>query len=252
MMPFIGRVGGKSKIAEQIVARFPKHEIYVEPFFGGGSVFFRKEKSPIEVINDLDTDIMDIYKDVLKVKTLKNKNFQLSRTKFNKLLKQKTFKSPEERLYRNLYLSLNSFRADRKNYVGAKEERIKSDRGRKYTNEGSFNKYKERLDKVKIFNSDYSAIIKKYDSKDTLFYLDPPYSRAEKNKDYKEVGVKLEDVCQLLKTIKGKFIMSFDTEVNIKNLCPGFKLYKINTRYEPIRGPTKKVTEYLISNFKLS
>jgi DNA adenine methylase len=46
-------IGGKNRIAAQIIARFPKRSTYVEAFAGGAQAFFRKEPSTVEVINDL-------------------------------------------------------------------------------------------------------------------------------------------------------------------------------------------------------
>jgi DNA adenine methylase len=53
--------GGKQRIAPQIISMMPYHKIYVEPFFGGGAVFFRKPKAGIEVINDHDDRLINFY-----------------------------------------------------------------------------------------------------------------------------------------------------------------------------------------------
>ena len=126
MRSIVGRVGGKSKLKDYIISLIPNHKIYVEAFVGGGAVFFGKDKSDIEVVNDLDKDIYHIYKDMKAVgEQMINKDFTPSRDKFERLKKQNTFNSKAERLFRNLYLSLNSFRKDRKNYVGEKEEKYR-------------------------------------------------------------------------------------------------------------------------------
>ena len=46
--------GGKSKLARRIVACFPQHEYYVEPYFGGGNVLLNKPRCHLEVVNDID------------------------------------------------------------------------------------------------------------------------------------------------------------------------------------------------------
>jgi DNA adenine methylase len=55
-------IGGKRALANRIIALFPEHKTYVEPFAGGAQVFFRKEPSKVEVLNDLDREIVNFYR----------------------------------------------------------------------------------------------------------------------------------------------------------------------------------------------
>src|SRR5574344_2184345 len=55
-------VGSKRQLKKEIVSLFPQHITYVEPFFGGGSVYFEKEPSKVEVINDYDSNVINFYK----------------------------------------------------------------------------------------------------------------------------------------------------------------------------------------------
>src|SRR6266496_6149210 len=55
-------IGGKNRLAKQIIEIFPKHRTYVEAFAGGAQVFFRKEPSPVEVLNDLDGDVVNFFR----------------------------------------------------------------------------------------------------------------------------------------------------------------------------------------------
>lgn len=253
--PIIARVGGKSKLADDIVNMMPRHEIYVEPFIGGGSVFFKKPKSlsRLEVINDKDKDVADIYRDVQKVESLSDKSFQPTRPQFNRLKNMKNFKTDKERLFRNLYLSLTSFRGDRENYIGENLENDKRYKnvGVKFKNQKTYDKIRNRMSGVKVHSEDFRKVIKRYDSPDTLFYLDPPYSRAEQNKDYREVGLDIYDVCNFLKTIKGKFILSYDDVVDARKICKQFKIKKIRTKYETTRknAGAYDVSELIITNF---
>ena len=54
--------GSKWRIADEIVKRIPEHHSYLEPFFGSGAVFFNKESSAIETINDLDNEIPNLFR----------------------------------------------------------------------------------------------------------------------------------------------------------------------------------------------
>ena len=55
-------IGGKRAIATKIIEVFPKHTTYVEAFAGGAQVFFRKEPSKVEVLNDLDGEMVNFYR----------------------------------------------------------------------------------------------------------------------------------------------------------------------------------------------
>jgi DNA adenine methylase len=67
MKPPLTYYGGKQKLAKTINQLIPEHRIYVEPFFGGGAVFFAKNPSLLEVINDTNGELMNFYK-VMKTK----------------------------------------------------------------------------------------------------------------------------------------------------------------------------------------
>lgn len=53
--------GSKWNVADWIVGMMPPHRSYLEPFFGSGAVFFSKDKAPIETINDLDGEIVNLF-----------------------------------------------------------------------------------------------------------------------------------------------------------------------------------------------
>lgn len=55
-------LGGKSRLAERLIALFPPHTTYVEPFAGGAQVFFHKEPSKVEVLNDLDGELVNFLR----------------------------------------------------------------------------------------------------------------------------------------------------------------------------------------------
>src|SRR5258708_28092876 len=55
-------IGGKNRLAKRVIEIFPEHTTYVEAFAGGAQVFFRKEPSKVEVLNDLDGEIVNFYR----------------------------------------------------------------------------------------------------------------------------------------------------------------------------------------------
>jgi DNA adenine methylase len=64
-------VGGKNRVAQKIIALIPEHTCYIEPFCGGAQVFFHKEPSKVELLNDLNQDIFNF----LRVCQMHNEEF---------------------------------------------------------------------------------------------------------------------------------------------------------------------------------
>lgn len=60
--PIVPWMGGKRRMAKHILPEFPEHECYVEPFCGGAAIFFMKEPSKVEVINDFDGEVVNLYR----------------------------------------------------------------------------------------------------------------------------------------------------------------------------------------------
>jgi site-specific DNA-adenine methylase len=108
MKPFFCRVGSKRDIVERLLPLFPEHRIYVEPFIGGGAVFFKKEPSEVEVINDLDKDLIRGYR---TLKTLTNRDFPTDLNTIPKLQAylEKTPRSKKIQLVQEIIASCNGF-----------------------------------------------------------------------------------------------------------------------------------------------
>lgn len=64
--PTLKWAGSKWRIAEWLVSHFPPHETYLEPFFGGGAAFFTKPPSNVELINDLDQNVVNLFEAIRK------------------------------------------------------------------------------------------------------------------------------------------------------------------------------------------
>ncbi len=65
---------GKIQLASKIVKLFPEHKVYCEPFVDGASVFFAKEKSEVEVINDINGEIVNFYQVLQKKSSIAKRN----------------------------------------------------------------------------------------------------------------------------------------------------------------------------------
>lgn len=71
------RLGNKSKIAMEIQKHFPPHKIYIEPFFGAGGMFFNKPKAKYNIVNDLDSDVFNLFQVVMNQKEELEKAFYI-------------------------------------------------------------------------------------------------------------------------------------------------------------------------------
>lgn len=62
MNSFLSYLGGKSLLANRIIQRMPEHTCYCEVFAGAAWVLFRKEPSRVEIINDINTELVTLYR----------------------------------------------------------------------------------------------------------------------------------------------------------------------------------------------
>jgi DNA adenine methylase len=65
VQPIIPWIGGKRRLVKTILPLFPEHRCYVEPFAGAAALLFAKEESPTEVLNDINGELINLYR-VLK------------------------------------------------------------------------------------------------------------------------------------------------------------------------------------------
>jgi DNA adenine methylase len=213
--------GGKYYMANDIINLIPEHEIYVEVFGGAGHILFKKHPSKVEVYNDIDSGLYLFFK------TIRDKN------KVNQL-KEKLDLTPYSR--EEFYNCRDTWRAEqdeiekvRKWYVTCMQSfstgfntwsyRTKSRRGMSMSVsawlgniEENLPNAVERLKLVQVENIDFRKIISKYDKKDTLFYLDPPYIHDTRKMTYTYAHEIQEqdhkELVDILLNIKGKAILS--------------------------------------------
>jgi len=243
--PIVARIGGKRKLKNIIINSFPKDYekmIYVEPFVGGGSIFFHKNSSIKEIINDKDKDLITLFKGFKKYKGDKISakiNGSYNKDKFE-LIKNSDAKTPYDKFIKKLILNKVSFFGNNRNYNPSRNSV-----STKYKND-----YNERLKDVSILNKDYKDIIKKYDSPNTFFYLDPPYDNST-SKHYLHNKFDMNELFNLLKDIKGKFLLSFNESKQVEDLFKDFTIRHVKTKYtDPKLGnQTREKDELLISNY---
>lgn len=220
--------GGKYYQAKDIINLFPEHKSYVEVFGGAGHILFRKQPSEIETFNDIDNCLYLFFKilrdenKLLKLRTALELT-PYSREEFNYCVNTWQIEEDEIEKIRKWYVVvMQSFSNDMSTWSYSKtiSRRSMSQCVSQWLGkiENDIPNAVERLKKVQIENLDFIECIKKYDSKDTLFYLDPPYiheTRKSKDVYIHEMNTdRHRELVQLLLDIKGKVILSgYDHEV---------------------------------------
>lgn len=258
MRAIIKYPGSKWALADWIISHFPDHHSYLEPFFGSGAVFFNKPRSHIETINDLDGDVVNLFK------WMKNDPEKLAHgiyhTPYSRQVYEDTYKiEPGDSLDRAVWSCIrlcmgHGFRTNG-GKVGWKRD-IQG-RERAYaaldwkTLPERLYEAAERLRGVQIEHRPAIDLIKDYNYENVLIYCDPPYMLGTRHgKQYRhEMDDKdHEELLDALVRHKGSVVISgYGTEL-YDSVLVGWDRYE-KTSYT--QSQTKK-QEVIWMNYKAS
>ena len=226
-------IGGKSKLADQIVKLIPPHLAYVEPFAGGAWVFFKKPPSKVEVLNDVDGELINFWR------VVHNHPDEFLRCCERLLPSREMFEAERSRSTTGM---TDIQRATRYYYL----QRLAFGGGMKTLNFGtssirapafhveglkaSLFAVQKRLQRVLIECLDACDCIEKYDRPSTFFYLDPPYLGGQKYRfPFTEQDFELLAVS--LGTLRGKFMMTVNDCDVIRRVFGRFKIESVESSY---------------------
>jgi len=247
----LGYIGGKHRLAKHIIAAFPEHKAYVEAFAGGAQVFFQKEPSKVEVLNDLDGDVVNFFRvcqwhheeliRLLRFHLVSREWFDWYRSL------DATRLTDVQRAARFFYLQKNCFAGLVRNPCyhyhldrppGFNPERLPE----------LIENAHRRLQRVQIERLPYEEILARYDRPTTLFYLDPPYWQKKLYRfNLSEADfVKFEE---RLRQVRGKFVLSLNDAPEVRALFRRFAIRQIALPYTSQRKAGKRFRELLITNF---
>ena len=247
----IAYIGGKQRLSRQIIALFPPHDTYVEPFAGGAQVFFHKEPSTVEVLNDLDGEVVNFLR-VCQwhheelVRTLR---YHVPSRKWFALL-QKTDPATitdVQRAARFLYLQKNAFGGlvlkqhyhygvvQRPNYNPKRLPEVIA-------------AAHERLQMVQLESLPYEEILRRYDRPKTLFFLDPPYWGPKLYK-FNFVDEDFAQLADRLRKLQGHFILSLNDCPKARETFAEFHIQTTTLSYTAQSRVGKRYQELIITSF---
>lgn len=214
--------GSKWNIASQLATLIPEHHSYLEPFFGSGALLFTKLHSDIETVNDMDSDITNLFKCIQKdaerlAKIVATTPF--SREVYDvqfEILNNYVCTDPYERAagflikcWQGHGFRTNGYKVGWKNDVQGRESMY-----------ALWNWYRlpvwimeiaERLRKVQVENKPAMEVIERFNYENVFMYLDPPYilgTRSGKQYKYEMTDSEHEDMLKLVLKSKAKIMIS--------------------------------------------
>jgi DNA adenine methylase len=262
LLPF--RWAGGKFYALKILERFWKkidHDEYREPFLGGGSVFWAKEKVDINWINDIDEELIHTlefisnFKQRDKLLELFEDEAEASKEKHTKV-KGHNPSSDLEKAYRYYYLNRTSYSGKMKNPSwGYKPKRsLPPPRWKERIIPCS-----EKLQGVNLTSLDFEEVIQApSQGRKVLMFLDPPYFKAKQENHYVK-SFKMDDhvrLAKVLKKTKHNFFLTYDDCDEIREFYSWANIYEINFFYRLDNSndndkKRKKGNELVITNYKV-
>lgn len=219
--------GGKYYLAEWIINHFPDHRVYVEPFGGMANVLLKKQRSEVEVFNDLDRRVVNLFRVIREPKKLHDlkRRCELtpySREEFASLCEMH---EPEVDIDRAWWFFVRCRQA--RGGIGmseiTKSAWATSVRTRRSMPE-PVSKYLAAIDGLEDIAQRFRHVaiecmpaldlIRKYDGTDVLFYCDPPYpAESRHGSKARTYGCEMSDqdhheLLQTLRECRGKVLLS--------------------------------------------
>ena len=250
MNPIIPWIGGKRRLADEIFPLFPEHKCYVEAFAGAAALYFMKEPSEVEVINDINGELINLYRVVKCHLEEFVRQFKYALTS-REVYKWHQATPPEtltdiQRAARFFYLQKLAFggKVDGQVFGTATTStprlnllRIEEDLSAAHL----------RLSQTYVENLPWYSVIEKYDRPHTLHYCDPPYWETE------GYGVdfgleQYERMAELAKTVAGAMVISVGDHPEMRRIYEGLHMKSLAINYTVGGGKGSAAQELLIWN----
>lgn len=252
--PMVQWVGGKRRLAPHILPLFPEHTCYVEPFCGAAALFFLKQPVKVEVLNDVNGDLVTLYRVVQHhlEEFVRHFKWALASRELYKWLQATPVETLTDiqRAARFFYLQKLGFggKVTGQTFGTATTSRPGLNLLRM---EEQLSACHLRLHQVFIERLGWSACVERYDRPHSLFYMDPPYYGTE---GYGvPFGLEQYDLmANLMGSMKGKAVVSVNDIPEMRQAFKGHHIKRVSISYTAGasgRGREPK-GELIISNFK--
>lgn len=225
--PLLRYHGGKFLLAPWIIGHFPKHKVYVEPFGGAASVLLQKPRAYAEVYNDMDSEIVNLFK-VVRTEGEKLKEL-LELTPFSRDEFLDSYIPSDEPLEQARRTVIRSFMGFGSSGATRQKTGFRSNSNRSGTTPAhDWKNYPEalhgiieRLKGVVIENRDAKEVMISHDADNALHYVDPPYVLSTRHKGEKTKCYNYEmddsehvELLGFLKQLHGCVVLSgYDNEM---------------------------------------
>jgi DNA adenine methylase len=215
--------GSKGRMAKQIIELFPPHRTYVEVFGGSGAVLMTKEPSEVEVYNDINDDIVNLFRVVRDARQVQQLEEMLDFTPYARAEFTQTQKNlPKHKYDEPVEHARLTFVSFNEAFSGLSEKDNSWSYGTKVNQSVGFRAsvaalkdISARLANVQIDCGHFKDVLERYDSDDTVFYLDPPYDTDTREKNLYKHEMFLHEhreLVNLILELKGFVILSgYDT-----------------------------------------
>lgn len=246
-------LGGKRRLHSLIIEQIEAtpHRTYAEPFLGMGGVFLRRRLRPrLEVANDLNGEIVNLFRILQRhlPQLLEVMRFSIaSRRDFERLRHTDPGTLTDlERAARFLYLQRLAFGGQVAGVFGVAP--TQAPRFSLSRLEPILEAAHERLHEVVFEQLDWAAVLDRYDSPETLFYLDPPYFGGEA--DYGKGMFDRADfgrMAEALTRLRGAFLLSINDTAEMRGTFAAFRIEEVRLTYT-IGNTGTTAREMIVSN----
>jgi DNA adenine methylase len=251
--------GTKWSIANKIIDLMPEHKMYLEPFFGSGAIFFSKKPCNTEILNDLDGEIVNLFK------CIRDNPEELANMVYFTPYSREEYKQSYGRSgtdierARQFIVRANMARAGMQYYSSGWRHAgpVLGERCKQRVT-GDWNRIPERileaakrLKDAEIENTAAIKLIEKYNTKECLIYADPPYLLSTRRQRYYNVEMTEDtehiELINVLKNHSGPVLLSGYNSELYNDLLDDWHKVEIKTLAE--QG--KERTEVIWTNYEL-